>query len=184
MNKHKLFPLLAATALLSACGNEPTADVAQETAPTVIANAILSGSNIEATGEAIAADGDGKILLKVNVKGLVAGEYGVHIHSIGNCEAPDYKSAGGHWNPAQAEHGLNNPKGAHKGDIPNLVVAENGTGSLEASIDASLAGETNSLLDADGASFMVHAGPDDLATDPSGNSGARIMCGVFANTKA
>jgi Cu-Zn family superoxide dismutase len=95
---------------------------------------------------------------------------------VGRCDAPDFTSAGGHWNPTQKKHGTMNPQGPHQGDLPNLVIGSDGRGTIGAVIPgATLAG----LLDADGAAMVIHAGPDDLMTDPSGNSGGRIACGVF-----
>ena len=88
-----------------------------------------------------------------------------------------FESAGGHWNPGSTQHGLENPKGAHAGDMPNLTAADDGTGSLTFTLKG---GTMAQLLDADGSAFVVHAGQDDQKTDPSGNSGDRIACGVFA----
>ena len=99
--------------------------------------------------------------------------------TTGKCEGPDFKSAGGHWNPFNKAHGLESETGAHAGDLPNLVIAEGGTGGLSFTVKhAPMTGE-GGLRDADGASFMVHAGPDDMQSDPAGNSGDRIACGVF-----
>ena len=91
-------------------------------------------------------------------------------------EPPKFASAGGHWNPAARQHGLDNPQGHHAGDMPNLTVAADGTGKLQYTLaGATLAG----LLDADDSAFVVHAMRDDQKTDPSGMSGDRIACGVF-----
>ena len=120
--------------------------------------------------------GDG-LALTFNARNMTAGTYAVHVHTTGKCEGPAFQSAGGHWNPAGKQHGRDNPEGAHYGDLPNLTVAADGTGS----VGFTIAGATlPALLDADGASFMVHAKPDDYKTDPSGNAGDRIACGVFA----
>ncbi|MDB5715162.1 MAG: superoxide dismutase family protein [Sphingomonadales bacterium] len=106
---------------------------------------------------------------------LPPGDHGLHIHTVGLCEGPAFASAGPHWNPDMKMHGRDNPMGAHRGDLPNLQIGTDGTGTV--SFD--LPGGTASLLDADGASIMVHAAPDDYKTDPSGASGGRIACGVF-----
>lgn len=103
------------------------------------------------------------------------GDHGLHIHTVGLCEGPAFASAGPHWNPDMKMHGRDNPMGSHRGDLPNLQVGTDGTGTV--SFD--LPGEATALLDADGASIVVHAAPDDYKTDPSGNSGGRIACGVF-----
>ena len=101
---------------------------------------------------------------------------GVHVHTVGRCDAPDFTTAGGHWNPAQRQHGSLNPQGPHEGDMPNMTVGNDGRGTLGVVLPgATIAG----LLDADGAAIIIHAAADDLKTDPSGNSGGRIACGVF-----
>jgi Cu-Zn family superoxide dismutase len=108
------------------------------------------------------------------------GSYGAHIHSIGRCDAPDFASAGPHWNPTGQQHGKNNPAGMHKGDLPNLLVGADGRGSLEINVPtARISGGSMPMLDADGAAIVIHEKADDYRTDPSGNSGGRIACGVF-----
>lgn len=109
--------------------------------------------------------------LRLTVKGLPTGEHGVHLHQVGRCDGPDFKSAGPHWNPAGRQHGHLNPQGAHVGDLPNFTVT-----SLDvATIDFPV-GELNNP---GGISLVVHAKPDDYRTDPSGNSGDRIACAVI-----
>jgi superoxide dismutase, Cu-Zn family len=121
--------------------------------------------------------------LRIVVTGyrLPPGTHGLHIHAVGECQPPDFTSAGAHFNPAGKQHGRLNPAGAHAGDLPNFVVAASG----EAGIDivttvATLEAGPNSLLGGKGTSIVVHAAPDDEKTDPTGNSGARIACGVIA----
>lgn len=125
----------------------------------------------------------GAVKISVQLHGFsaAAGEHGVHIHAVGKCEGPAFASAGAHFNPTGAKHGLNNPEGPHAGDLPNLLVNADGSASFEAptnriSLDSSSA---NSIFDADGSALVIHAQPDDLMTDPSGNSGTRIACGVL-----
>ncbi len=145
-----------------------------------VARAALTGADQTQYGEVIVAQGDNGLLVNIKAQGLPPGAHGVHIHEFGKCEGPDFKSAGGHWNPAAKEHGFDNPQGAHAGDFFNLDIGADGSGSLEALVPgATLSGGDNALLDADGAAFVVHEGPDDLKTDPSGDSGGRIACGVF-----
>lgn len=111
---------------------------------------------------------------------MPTGTYGAHVHSTGRCDAPGFESAGAHWNPTNHQHGKDNPVGMHKGDLPNLVIGSNGRGLMEVTLpNASLAGSVNPLMDADGAALVIHASADDYRTDPSGNSGSRIACGVL-----
>jgi superoxide dismutase, Cu-Zn family len=118
--------------------------------------------------------------ISVSANGLRPGSYGLHVHSVGRCDAPDFTSAGPHWNPTMRQHGSQNPQGTHRGDLPNLIVGANGQGEIAFTIpEARLSGGVGGMLDADGAAVVLHAGPDDYRTDPSGNSGARIACGVF-----
>jgi Cu-Zn family superoxide dismutase len=98
------------------------------------------------------------------------------VHTTGLCDAPDFTTAGPHWNPTAMKHGTMNPQGPHEGDLPNLIVGTDGRGTLGITIPgATMAG----LFDTDGSALVVHAGADDLMTDPSGNSGGRIACGVL-----
>lgn len=116
----------------------------------------------------------------IEVSGISPGEHGMHIHTTGRCDAPDFQTAGGHLNPTGTKHGLSNPAGPHQGDLPQLTVGSDGKGTMSFSVSTTLA----ALFDADGAAFIVHAGPDDQMTDPSGNSGARILCGVLSMNSA
>lgn len=120
--------------------------------------------------------------LRLTIEGtnLSPGAHGFHIHQTGVCAPPDFASAGPHWNPTNRQHGKDNPAGMHHGDLPNLLIGADGRGSLEYTIPvARLSGVRGALLDADGASLVIHAAADDYRTDPSGNSGVRIVCGVF-----
>jgi superoxide dismutase, Cu-Zn family len=117
--------------------------------------------------------------LTVTAKGLTRGERGVHIHSVGRCEGPGFTSAGPHWNPMDKKHGLENPDGTHRGDLPNMLVGRGGRGKLSYDIPGGRIKGEGGLLDADGAAIVIHAKSDDQRTDPSGNSGDRVACGVF-----
>jgi superoxide dismutase, Cu-Zn family len=114
--------------------------------------------------------------LNVAAKGLAAGNYGIHLHAVGKCEGPAFTTAGPHWNPGGKMHGFDNPMGAHAGDLRNLTINAAGMGSVEVEIEGS---EWAGAMDGDGLSIIIHEKPDDYSTDPSGNSGARIICGVF-----
>lgn len=138
-----------------------------------------------ATGETMArasvTQGADGASVSIEAAGLQAGTYGVHVHTTGRCDAPAFESAGAHWNPTTRQHGTQNPQGPHQGDLPNLTVGADGRGTVAFVIPgARLTGGDAPMMDADGAAVVVHADPDDYRTDPSGNSGARIACGVLA----
>ena len=149
--------------------------------PSVTATTQLLGANGELRGTARLEQRPAGVQVTVAVEGMAPGTYGVHLHAVGKCDAPDFKTAGGHFNPTMKQHGHDNPMGAHEGDLPNVVVGSDGRGRfVEQLTDLTLTGGTAPLLDADGAAVVVHAGPDDYKTDPAGNSGNRIACGVLA----
>jgi len=123
------------------------------------------------------------VVVAVRVANLPPGLHAVHIHAVGKCDAPQFTGAGGHFNPAQKKHGLKNPEGPHAGDLPDLYVGTNGAGRFEALSDGvTLGAGANSALDGDGSAIVIHAAGDDGTSDPAGNSGDRIACGVI--TKA
>ena len=160
--------LLAAVTGLTACS---TVTEPEGGAPMALVNA--TGQSI---GSVRAWQTTGGVSFHIEASGLPHGVHGVHVHAVGRCEGSDFASAGSHWNPAGKKHGLNNPAGPHAGDMPNVEVAANGVLSATVVLaGASMA----SLLDADGAALLIHAGADDYMTDPSGNSGARIACAVI-----
>ncbi len=119
--------------------------------------------------------------VRVEATEMSPGSYGAHLHAVGRCDPPGFESAGPHWNPTGQKHGKDNPAGMHKGDLPNLLVGTDGRGSFEYTIpNAGLSGMLpNRLIDGDGAAVVIHASADDYRTDQSGNSGARIACGVL-----
>jgi superoxide dismutase, Cu-Zn family len=132
---------------------------------------------------------DGGVMIQVDVAGVAgaaAGDHGIHIHKVGACDPPDFKSAGEHLNPMNKKHGLQNPDGPHAGDLPNMKFDAQGSGTFNTtSTQFTLGAGANSLMDADGSALVIHANPDDEVTDPSGNSGDRIICGVItADTTA
>ncbi len=145
------------------------------------AAASLRNAQGQVIGEASAARAGNLVRIRLTVRGLMRGTHGVHLHQTGRCDAPGFESAGPHWNPTSHEHGRLNPRGPHLGDLPNLVVGRNGRGRIDfaVAVPAGTAAGANPLLDADGTAIVIHAAADDLRTDPSGNSGARIACGVL-----
>ena len=140
------------------------------------------GNNV---GTAQFTEGAGGVVVAVEARGLAPGEHGIHLHETGACDPPAFESAGGHINPAGAQHGLSNPQGPHAGDLPGLSVADDGTAAYQATTDrVTLSGGEGALLDDDGSAIVIHAAADDQATDPTGNSGDRVACGVATEAVA
>lgn len=122
------------------------------------------------SGESITVSG--------RLTGLPPGEHAIHVHTVGLCEPPKFESAGGHWNPTKRQHGKDSPQGPHQGDLPNFTTAHDRSVTVKATTAGGTLNGTNALLDIDGAAVVVHAKPDDYKTQPSGNAGDRIACGV------
>lgn len=143
------------------------------------ANATLTDASGAAKGSATFRQVSDGVQVSVNATGMPPGPKGLHLHMTGRCDPPGFESAGGHWNPTAMKHGKEAPNGPHRGDLDNIDIAADGSGRAEAVIrGAMLTGGDTPLLDADGAALIIHAGPDDYRTDPSGNSGGRVACGV------
>jgi superoxide dismutase, Cu-Zn family len=136
-------------------------------------------------GEASFVEGTGGVTINIQAEGLSPGKHGVHIHETAVCTPPDFKSAGGHFNPELKEHGFDNPKGFHLGDLPNLEVDAEGkvTAEVTTAFVTLKSGVDNSLLDSDGSSLVIHEKVDDYKTDPAGNSGNRIACAAIGGKK-
>ena len=167
--------LLLASLPLAACQTMDGADGAAGPAATG-ALATVAGAPVGTVSVSETATG---LSVRIAATAMTPGTYGAHIHAVGRCEGPAFASAGGHWNPTMRQHGRLNPAGTHSGDLPNLVVGADGTGTLAFTVAGGLAGPGN-LLDEDGAALVVHARADDERTDPSGNSGDRIACAVLS----
>lgn len=115
----------------------------------------------------------------VEAQGLPPGAKAVHVHAVGRCEGR-FDSAGDHFNPRGRQHGALNPAGPHAGDLPNITIGADGRGRLESATELiTLLSGVTSVFDGDGSALVIHAAPDDFRTDPTGNSGARIACGVI-----
>ena len=178
MSKMGWMAAAGVAAILTGCAaTEAEADGGRYAAGRFKAEAALKTAAGADAGKAVAQEADGGLRVTVEVGGISPGAHGAHVHTTGKCDAPEVTTAGGHWNPTARKHGLENPEGPHAGDMPNLTVGADGRGTLTFMLPA---GTYEGLLDEDGAAFVVHAGADDLKTDPSGNSGGRIACGVFA----
>lgn len=167
--------LAAAVASISLAGCASTPAPTAETLGT--AQLLLANGAPAGTAE-IVATGD-HVSMHVTVRGIDAGPHGFHLHTTGACRAPDFKSAGGHLNPTDNEHGAENPDGSHFGDLPNLQVGSNRTASTSFDLGQGRARAMEWLFDADGTAVVIHAGADDYRSDPAGNAGARIACGVL-----
>ena len=147
------------------------------------ARADIKNAEGKSVGTAAVRETKDGVLITVNVTGLPQGLHAVHIHAVGKCEGPDFASAGGHFNPLNKKHGLKSLDGPHAGDLPDMYVNKDGVGRYEALMESiTLNSGTTSIFDSDGSAIVIHASADDNMTDPSGNSGDRIACGII--TKA
>ena len=164
--------VLASLATLAALGFAPGSARAD-------ASATLRDAAGKTVGEVQLRETPHGVLIHAVLEGLPPGKHAFHVHEHGRCEGK-FDSAGGHFEPKGRAHGYLNPKGSHAGDLPNVVVPADGKVDVEMmSAELSLASGPGGLFDADGAALVVHAGPDDYATDPAGNAGGRIACGVL-----
>src|SRR2546423_13721264 len=146
------------------------------------AEAVMYSSSGAAVGTAqLWQDANGTVNVEISSLTLPAGTHGIHFHDVVKCEGPAFSTAGGHYNPMGMEHGLQNPKGPHAGDNPNIVIAASGVGRVSFTTNrVTLTPGPTTLFDADGSALIIHANADDQVTNPSGNSGGRIACGVVS----
>lgn len=174
-------PRSAGEALAQAEATSPTLSSARPAGASAgtIGLAELRNAAGQPVGTARVTRSGSDLTIAVSATGLPPGTHGIHLHAVGQCSAPDFASAGGHWNPAMKQHGRDNPAGMHAGDLPNITIGADGTGTLTATIPGAAQGGAGALMDGDGAAVVIHAAADDMRTDPSGNSGARIASGVL-----
>ncbi len=165
MNQAMLIAVVS-SALVSACVTQPPAQ------PGAAAS-LMARSGSAVTGNVLLTQAGDTLRVEVTASNVSAGEHGFHIHEAGDCSAPDAASAKGHYNPSGKRHGHHDKSERHAGDLPNL--AADAAGNVKYS--AEIKGVT--LAEVIGRSFVVHADPDDYVSQPAGNSGKRIACGVI-----
>jgi Cu-Zn family superoxide dismutase len=187
------FRFLAApcAATLAACAPKPVATgvpvgLPPDAAPTppparldVRATATINDVANTTIGAATFSDTPAGLLVTINVSGLGIGPHGVHLHAIGQCATPTFASAGPHFNPSNRQHGFRNSSGYHAGDMPNIVSPPAGAHRVQVLLDGVKLTGRGGLMDDDGASIVIHGSEDDLLTDPAGNAGGRLACGVI-----
>ncbi len=174
--------LIAVVALTSSsCSQLQTLAGRQGSATVALTGA---GGEVRGGGE-VWQDNNGQVHVDLQLQGLPAGTHAIHFHAAGSCApspAPAFSAAGGHFNPAGRQHGLSNPAGPHAGDAPNFTVDSNGSAHVQFVTDrVTVTAGSATLFDADGTSLVIHAGADDQMSQPAGNSGDRIACGVVKN---
>ena len=173
--------LLATLVIVGGCSKNADSKlpVSGESTKAVVAP-ILNTEGNEIGNVSFTESGEG-VTISIQAEGLPPGVKGIHVHETGVCTPPDFTSAGSHFNPTHKEHGFDNPKGFHLGDLPNIEVDANGKVSAEVT-SAELTmkpGAAHSILDSDGSALVIHEKADDYKTDPSGNSGLRIACAAI-----
>ncbi|MBB4825155.1 Cu-Zn family superoxide dismutase [Sporosarcina luteola] len=178
----KFLPLLVLGSVLivAGCSKKDTKlPVSAEKMDSVV-SPLLNTEGTEIGKVTMSEDSQG-VNISIKAEGLAPGLHGVHIHETGVCTPPSFESAGAHFNPGKKEHGFDNPKGFHLGDLPNMKVGDDGKGVLQVtSAELTLKpGTDKSLLDQDGSAIVIHEAADDYKTDPAGNSGTRVACAEF-----
>jgi Cu-Zn family superoxide dismutase len=155
-----------------------------ETRNVAPARAEIRDADGRTVGQATFTQGPFGVLVTAELTGLPAGVHAMHIHEVGRCEPP-FTAAGGHYNPLFRQHGFLNRAGFHAGDLPNFTAPATGTVRVDATSSAfQLGAGVGTLFDADGSSIMIHSAADDYKSDPGGNAGTRVACGVITRSAA
>lgn len=171
--------LLVPASLLVIAGGLSSCATIQELPTRIVARATLATLAGTTAGGAVLAQVGDRLTLTLALKGLPDGIHGAHIHTAGRCDGTAFANAGSHLNPLGRMHGTQNPKGSHMGDMPNIAIGADGNGTATILLIDEPSQVESALFDSDGAAIVIHAGQDDYLTDPSGNSGGRIACGVL-----
>lgn len=183
-------PLIVLIGIISANDPERTQTISEQPSVEVLENVSEETTEVDVTlydkdkekvGRATFRQANGGTIVTLNASDLQPGTHGFHIHEKGACEPPDFKSAGGHFNPTNTKHGFDNPEGPHAGDLPNIDVSRSGTVKTQGAADmvTLVKGKKNSLLGGDGTALVIHSKADDYKSQPSGDAGERIACGVI-----
>lgn len=192
----KIFISSLFVVLLMACQSEPKMDETEEStikeeaiethsgAKEPISVSLMNNDEVD-VGEALLKQTDEGVEIRIEASHLPPGEHGFHIHEKGVCDAPNFESAEGHFNPDDKKHGFDHPEGPHAGDIKNLEVKEDGTAKSSFVNDrvTLTKDKENSLFTEGGTALVIHADPDDYASQPAGDAGDRIACGVITPNK-
>jgi Cu-Zn family superoxide dismutase len=198
----RLLHAIGFAALLATTAALLSHEAAAQTGDGAKAHAVIKDAQGKSVGEATLTQMAHGVVIVAELSGLPPGQHGMHIHAVGKCEPPAFTSAGGHFNPTGHKHGYNAAAGPHIGDLPNVIVASDGKAIVDAFVldlslgDSQVASGTSApdkaaaaaasglaaahnVFDQGGAALVIHAKADDYATDPAGNSGDRIACGVI-----
>lgn len=178
--KSVLFITISMLVMMTGCASKKSLLPVSGDKTLTVTAPIINAEGLEIGVASFTETPDG-MTIDIVAEGLTPGLHGTHIHEKGECTPPDFKSAGGHFNPTKKEHGFQNPKGFHLGDLPNIEVSAKGNVNVSLKLtDITLKkGAQNSILDSDGSALVIHEKEDDNITDPAGNAGERIACAAI-----